>query len=273
MVNLELNYSLVSKYIISFINENVISNNFKKVVLGVSGGIDSALVLKLSVEALGEKNVFGYILPYKLSSKESTEDAIMMMNEVRSKYEIIDITEVTDAYFSKVKRPDKMRIGNFLSRVRMSILFDKAREVDAIVAGTSNKSELSLGYSTWYGDMAAGMYPIGDLYKTQVFGLSKYLGIPQKIIEKKPTADLWPGQTDEDELGAPYCILDSIMHLFLDERKKEEEIIEIGYDKDLVYNTVRRIFRTQFKRTLPPTPKISSRTLDADFLFPHDILK
>lgn len=273
MINLDLNYELVSKFIINFIKENVESNGFKKVVLGVSGGIDSGIVLTLATEAIGKENVIGYILPYKLSSKDSVEDAEMILEQLGNSYKTISITEIADAYFEKNKVTDKMRIGNFLSRIRMSILFDKAREQDAIVAGTSNKSELMLGYSTWYGDMAAGIYPIGDLYKSQIFGLSKFMNIPQKIIDKKPTADLWPGQTDEDELGATYCVLDSIMYLFLDERKKEEEIVKMGYDEVLVRNTVRRIYTTQFKRTFPPTPKLSGRTLDADFLLPHDVLR
>ncbi len=273
MINLDLNYELVSRFITNFIKENVTSNGFSNVVLGVSGGLDSAVVLKLCVEALGKQNVFGYIMPYKLSSEESTQDARLILDLLEVNYELIPITEIVDSYFPKYAKPDKMRVGNFLSRVRMSVLFDKARERDSIVAGTSNKSELMLGYSTWYGDMAAGMYPIGDLYKTQVFGLASFIDIPKKIIDKKPTADLWPGQTDEDELGAPYCMLDSVMHLFLDERKREEEIIEMGFDEALVRNTVRRIMRTQFKRTFPPVPKLSGRTLDADFLLPHDVLK
>jgi NAD+ synthase len=273
MVNLDLNYELVATFIVNFIHENVLSNGFKKVVLGVSGGIDSATVLDLAIKALGKENVYGLIMPYKLSSRESIDDAVMLSQLYGTSYEKIPITDIADAYFSKLKITDKMRIGNFLSRIRMAILFDKARDVDAIVAGTSNKSELMLGYSTWYGDMAAGMYPIGDLYKTQVFGLGKYLKLPQKIVDKKPTADLWPGQTDEDELGAPYCVLDSIMFLLLDERKTEEEIVQLGYDESIVKSAVKRIYGTQFKRTLPPTPKISSRTLGLDFQYPHDIMK
>ncbi|MGB9695107.1 MAG: NAD+ synthase [Caldisericaceae bacterium] len=271
MAALDLNYELVERFITLFIREESLSNKLKKSVVGVSGGIDSALVAALAVKALGKKNVFGFILPYKLSSNESTEDAVMMCKNLDISYEIIDISEIADSYFKHNPDIEKIRLGNYLSRTRMSILFDKAREHDAIVLGTSNKSEIMLGYSTWYGDMAAGIYPIGDLYKTQVFALSKYIGIPDKIVRKEPTADLWPGQRDEDELGAPYKTLDEILYCFIDERRKEEEIVSFGFDKEIVHNTIRRVYGTQFKRTLPPVAKFSARTLGLDFLYPHDI--
>jgi len=271
MAILDLNYLLVEKYITLFIREETLSNKFKSGVLGVSGGVDSALVAALAVKALGHKNVFGFILPYKLSSKESSEDAVLMCKKLGIIYEIIDISQIADSYFKYVPNIDRVRLGNYLSRTRMSVLFDKAREHDSIVIGTSNKSEIMLGYSTWYGDMAAGIYPIGDLYKTQVFELSKHLGIPDRIVKKEPTADLWPGQRDEDELGAPYKTLDAIMYYFIDERKTEEEITSLGFDSLIVKNTIKRIYGTQFKRTIPPVAKFSSRTLGIDFLYPHDI--
>ncbi len=268
-----LNYNLVRKFIVEFIKEEVFSNNFKNGVIGISGGIDSALVSYLAVEALGNKNVYGLIMPYKLSSKASAEDAVMISKTLKINYEIIDISDISDSYFKLIPDIEKLRIGNFLSRIRMSILFDKARENDAIVLGSSNKSELMLGYSTWYGDMAAGIYPIGDLYKTQVFEISRHMRIPDKIVEKEPTADLWPGQRDEDELGATYKELDQIMYQYIDERKTEEEIVSLGFNKKTVLNALRRIYGTQFKRTPPPTAKFSSRTLGIDFLYPHDIGK
>jgi NAD+ synthase len=270
---LDLNYPLVEKFITYFIKEESLSNKFKSGVIGVSGGVDSALVAALSVKALGSKNVFGLIIPYKLSSPESAEDAVMLCKKIGIDYEIINISEIAESYFKHVANIDKVRVGNYLSRIRMSILFDKARERDSIVVGTSNKSEIMLGYTTWYGDIAAGIYPIGDLYKTQIFALSKYMKIPEKIVKKEPTADLWPGQRDEDELGAPYKTLDEIMYYFIDERKKEKEIISMGFDSAIVKNTIKRIYGTQFKRTLPPAAKFSSRTLGLDFLYPHDVNK
>lgn len=273
MIDLTLNYALVKKFIVKFIEEEIKSNKFNHALLGISGGIDSALVASLAVDALGKENVFGILLPYKLSSKESIEDGLKVVENLGIKYEIIDITEIAEPYLTKEKIGDKFRIGNFLARIRMSIIFDKAREFDAIVLGTSNKSEIMLGYTTWYGDMAAGIYPIGDLYKTQVFGLSKHVGVPESIIAKKPSADLWPGQTDEDEIGTPYSEIDQILYLYLEERKTKEEIVELGFKKEDVENVLKRMFATQFKRTFPPVCKISQRTFGHDFLYPHDIFK
>lgn len=273
MVDLSLNWNMTEKFIEKFIEEETKSNGFKHAILGISGGIDSAVVAKLAVRALGKENVFGLILPYKLSSKESLEDGLLVQRELGIYAETIEITEMADAYISKINTDDKVRIGNLLARIRMSIIFDKAREFDAIVLGTSNKSEIMLGYTTWYGDMACGMYPIGDLYKTQVFKLAEHIGIPKKIIDKKPSADLWPGQTDEDELECPYSIIDQILYLFLEERMTVEEIVSFGFEKDKVIKLLKRHFNTQFKRTFPPVCKISQRTFGHDFLYPHDLFK
>jgi NAD+ synthase len=271
MVDLTINYGIVTKFLVSFIKEEVQSNKFNRTVIGLSGGIDSAVVAYLSVEALGRENVIGILMPYKLSSPDSLNDAILVAKKLGLKHETFEITNIADQYLKKINAIDKVRIGNFLSRIRMTILFDKAREYDAIVMGTSNKSEIMLGYTTWYGDMAAGLYPIGDLYKTQIFELAKFIGVPKRIIDKPPSADLWPGQKDEDELGAVYHELDSVLYLYIDERKTMEEIEGLGYSKELVENVVRRVNSTQFKRTFPPVAKFSSRTLGIDFLYPHDM--
>lgn len=273
MVNLSLNYSLVKKFIVHFIREEVRSNKFEKVVIGLSGGLDSALVAFLSVEALGNENVINILLPYKLSAPESLEHAMLIKDILKTPYEIVDISDIADEYIERTPDMDRIRVGNLLSRIRMSILFDKARANDALVMGTSNKSEIMLGYTTWYGDMASGLYPIGDLYKTQIFELSKFMELPEPIISKAPSADLWPGQTDEGELGDTYISLDSILSLYIDERKTPEEIIKMGFDETLVQNVIRRVITTQFKRTLPPVAKFSMRTLGMDFLYPHDLNK
>jgi NAD+ synthase len=271
MTDLSLNYEVLSKFLIYFIKEEVQSNKFNKVVLGLSGGVDSAVVAYLSVEALGKENVIGILMPYKLSSPDSLNDALLIAKKFGIKHETFEITDIVDQYFQKINTTDKIRIGNFLSRIRMSILFDRAREYDAIVMGTGNKSEIMLGYTTWYGDMAAGLYPIGDLYKTQVFELAKFMKIPEKILKKPPSADLWPGQKDEDELGALYTELDAVLYLYIDERKSMEEIISLGHSKKLVQNVIRRVNSTQFKRTIPPVAKFSARTFGIDFLYPHDM--
>ena len=273
MIDLNLNYELVTKFITKFIEEETKSNGFSHVVLGVSGGVDSALVAKLAVLALGKENVFGILLPYKLSSKDALEDGEFISDMLGIQKEICDITPIADAYIEAKNIKDKLRIGNFLARIRMSIIFDKAKENNALVLGTSNKSEIMLGYTTWYGDMAAGMYPIGDLYKTQVFGLSKYLMLPEKIVNKKPTADLWPNQNDEKEIGVEYSDIDDILYLYLEERRTKEEIIQLGYEEKKVERVLKLMFSTQFKRTFPPVCKISQRTFSHDFLYPHDIFK
>ncbi len=270
MINMNLNYKLVEDFIIRFIKEETYSNGFEKGVFGLSGGVDSALVAYLAVEALGNKNVKAIIMPYKSSSPDSFNDAKLVIDKLKIPYEIIDITPFAEPYFDTQGNISRLRRGNFLARVRMCVLFDKAKELSALVMGTSNKSELMLGYSTWHGDMAASLYPIGDLYKTQVWGFSEFLGIPQKIIRKEPTADLWPGQTDEQELGATYKELDSILSLYVDQRKTKEEILKLGYDKKLIENIFYRIYVSQFKRTSPPLAKFSARTVGIDFLYPHD---
>ncbi len=270
MPNLSLNYKLVRDFIVEFIKEEAESNGFKRGILGLSGGIDSTLVAYLATAALGKENVKALLLPYKTTSPDSLKDAMLVVKKLGIPYKKIDITEIADAYFSLQSKISKIRKGNFLARIRMSVIFDKAAEFGAIVLGTSNKSEFLLGYGTWHGDMAAGIYPIGDLYKTQVWGLAKFLGIPEKIINKKPTADLWPGQTDESELGFTYEMLDSVLDLYIDKRKSRGEIIKAGFDEKLVNNVFTRVYKTQFKRTFPPVAKFSPRTVGIDFLYPHD---
>ena len=273
MENFRLNYELVKKFIIEFIKEEVHSNGFNRCVLGLSGGLDSVLVAYLSKEALGKENVKAIIMPYKTSNPASKEDALATVTHLGILHETIDITKISDAYLKREKEMTNIRMGNFLARVRMSILFDKSREFKALVMGTSNKSELILGYSTWHGDMAASLYPIGDLYKTQIFEFAQFMQIPEKIIAKKPSADLWPGQTDEKELGAKYIQIDSILTFYVDQRKTIDEIIAMGYSQKIVENVLNRIKKNQFKNTLPPVAKFSPRTFGLDFLYPHDLGK
>ena len=270
MIDLSLNYKLVGEFIKNFIREEISSNGFGRAVVGLSGGIDSSLVLYLTAAAIGNENVKAVMMPYKTSSPDSLKDALLVVDKLKVPYEIVDISDIADAYLEKSNKIPKVRKGNFLARIRMAVLFDKAFEFQSVVMGTSNKSELLLGYSTWYGDMAASLYPIGDLYKTQVWGLAAEIGVPDKIVKKKPSADLWPGQSDEEELGASYRELDEILALYIDQRKSYDEIISLGYNKDIVGIVFQRVYKTQYKRTFPLIAKFSPRTVGIDFLYPHD---
>ena len=248
----KLDYSIVKSKIISFIKDYIYKNGFKNGIIGVSGGIDSALVLALTVEALGKENVFALLMPYKLSSEDSLKDGKIICEKLGIKYEIIDISPSVDAYFKKYPTDNPLQIGNKCARERMSVLYDFSERKNALVVGTSNKSEILIGYATQYGDAAAAFLPIGDLYKTQVFEFSKILEIPISIINKKPSADLWEKQTDEDEIGLIYKDLDKILYNMVDLNKDDSSLIELGFAKDKI-NRVRALMRSsEFKRIMPP---------------------
>ncbi len=248
----KLDYSIVKSKIISFIKDYIYKNGFKNGIIGVSGGIDSALVLALTVEALGKENVFALLMPYKLSSEDSLKDGKIICEKLGVKHEIIDISPSVDAYFEKYPTDNPLQIGNKCARERMSVLYDFSERKNALVVGTSNKSEILIGYATQYGDAAAAFLPIGDLYKTQVFEFSKILEITISIINKKPSADLWEKQTDEDEIGLIYKDLDKILYNMVDLNKDDSSLIELGFAKDKI-NRVRALMRSsEFKRIMPP---------------------
>ncbi len=267
---LEIDLKTTHKVITEFIKDSVYKNGFKRGIVGVSGGIDSALILKLTVDALGSNNVFALLMPYKLSSKSSLADGKELCEILKVDYEIIDISPSVDAYFERFPAENKVQIGNKCARERMSVLYDFSTRKKALVIGTSNKSELLIGYSTLWGDSAAAFYPIGDLYKTQVFELAKYLEIPEKIINKKPSADLWKDQTDEGEIGITYKILDEILYQMIDLRKNIDDIILLGYSRDNVERIKRMIINSQYKRTFPPVCKLNLRTVGIDFRYLRD---
>ncbi|MGL6024524.1 MAG: NAD+ synthase, partial [Cetobacterium sp.] len=243
---------------------------FKKVVLGLSGGIDSAIVAYIASKALGPKNVMGIMMPYKLSSKESLEHARLVIESLGIKSKMVEITPMVDAYFTLEPEISNLRMGNKMARERMSILFDYSAKEGALVLGTSNKTEILLGYSTQFGDSASAINPIGDLYKTHVWELSKYMGVPKELIEKKPSADLWEGQTDEGELGFSYLLADEILYRIVDERKSADEVEIEGYSKEIIDKIQNKIRFSQYKRKLPIIAKISSRSIGRDFRYPRD---
>ena len=256
MNKLDLNLKEVHSELVEFLRESFKKVGFSKAVLGLSGGIDSALVAYLLRDALGKENVLAIMMPYKSSNPDSLNHAKLVVEDLGINSKTIEITDMIDAYFKNEKEATSVRMGNKMARERMSILFDYSSKENALVVGTSNKTEIYLGYSTQFGDSACALNPIGDLYKTNIWDLSRYLKIPNELIEKKPSADLWEGQTDEQEMGLTYKEADQVLYIMLEENKTVEEVLAEGFNKDLVDNIVRRMNRSEYKRRMPLIAKI-----------------
>ena len=256
MNKLDLNLKDIHNELVEFLRENFKKAGFSKAVLGLSGGIDSALVAYLLRDALGKENVLAIMMPYKSSNPDSLNHAKLVVEDLKINSKTIEITDMIDAYFKNEKEATSLRMGNKMARERMSILFDYSSKENALVVGTSNKTEIYLGYSTQFGDAACALNPVGDLYKTNIWDLSRYLKIPNELIEKKPSADLWEGQTDEQEMGLTYKEADQVMYRLLEENKTVEEVLAEGFNKDLVDNIVRRMNRSEYKRRMPLIAKI-----------------
>lgn len=267
---LRIDCAMVEKILTAFIRDSVVKNGFRNAVLGVSGGLDSAVVLALCRKALGAGHVFALLLPYRASDPESLRHGQLACRAFKVPFEAIDISPQVDAYFDRFPAENRLQVGNKCARERMAVLYDFSVRKKGLVAGTSNKSELLIGYSTQFGDSAAAFQPIGDLYKTQVFELARHLGVPDEIVAKKPSADLWPGQTDEKEIGIAYKDLDVLLHLLVDMRWDEGEIIERGFSLALIRRVRRMIAGSQFKRTMPPVAKLHARTIGIDFRYLRD---
>ncbi|MHB9313447.1 NAD+ synthase [Fusobacterium polymorphum] len=256
MNKLDLNLKEVHSELVEFLRESFKKAGFSKAVLGLSGGIDSALVAYLLRDALGKENVLAIMMPYKSSNPDSLNHAKLVVEDLGINSKTIEITDMIDAYFKNEKEATSLRMGNKMARERMSILFDYSSKENALVVGTSNKTEIYLGYSTQFGDAACALNPVGDLYKTNIWDLSRYLKIPNELIEKKPSADLWEGQTDEQEMGLTYKEADQVMYRLLEENKTAAEVLAEGFDKGLVDNIVRRMNRSEYKRRMPLIAKI-----------------
>ena len=269
-LNLSINTTLAREILVGFIKSEVTRIGMSHAVVGLSGGLDSALSCALAAEALGAENVLAVRMPYKASSSDSLEHAQALIDQLGVQSKTIEITDMVEPLFKLDSQISKMRMGNIMARQRMIVLFDQSEVFKALVIGTSNKTEILLGYSTIYGDSASAMNPIGDLYKTQVRQLSRALNIPAPIIDKPPSADLWEGQTDENELGFTYEEVDKLLYLLVDQRYSPQEVIETGFDEKFVNAVTMRIRRNQFKRMLPPIAKISNRTIGYDFLYLRD---
>jgi NAD+ synthase len=268
--DLKINSKLVKGLLVRFIKDETEKVGYKKLVVGLSGGVDSALSAALASEAIGKENLLCVILPYRASSRDSVEDAQLLAAEYDLRTEIIDISSSADALINRDPKMTKIRMGNILARIRMILLYDLSARDNALVLGTSNKTELLLGYGTLFGDMAHAINPIGDLYKTQVWQLAKYVGVPERILKKKPTADLWAGQTDEGELGYTYQDIDKVLYLLVDQKMKADDVIELGHPTKIVRDLYRKIVHSQFKRRPPIIAKVGHRTINIDFRYLRD---
>ena len=268
--SLHLNYTLVEDMLLAFVRNEIGKFGFRSAVLGLSGGIDSAVVCELAARALGPDNVLAVLMPYKTSSPESLRHARMMVEKTDVRSEEIEISGVVDAFFRTVPGAGRLRMGNVMARTRMLYLYDVSARDERLVVGTSNKTELLLGYGTLFGDMASAVNPIGDLYKTQIWGLARHLRLPEEIVEKTPSADLRDGQSDEADLGFGYEEADKLLYMMLEKRMSKEAILQEGID-EAFYDRVRKmVVRNQYKRMMPVIAKVSARTPGIDFRYARD---
>jgi len=241
-----MNWENIKAQMITFLQNEVSKIGLNNVVVGISGGLDSAIVSTLCKEAFGE-NFHGILMPSHLSSDSSIQDAKELCEKFNISHEIVEIAPMVQGYFNSVKDATPLRIGNFSARMRMSVLYDISARENAIVVGTSNKSEILLGYGTLFGDTACAINPIAQLYKSDAFEFAKYLGIPDSIINKKPSADLWEGQSDEEELGYSYKTMDDVLKQLIDENKTKDELLNQGVDENLIDMLEYRVKANAFK--------------------------
>lgn len=267
---LAIHAPLVAEILTRFIRNEIHRTGMRKAVLGLSGGIDSTTVCYLAARALGPKNVLAVTMPYRTSSEETRRDSQLVVAELGVETIDVPITDQIDAYFARFPEAGALRLANKCARERMTILYDHSAAFGGLVIGTSNKSELLLGYGTLFGDMASAINPIGDLYKTQLRGLAEHLGVPAAILNKAPTGDLWVGQTDEGELGFSYQEVDRLLVRMVDERYQPAELIERGFDAEFVGRVAEMVRRNHYKRRLPVIAKLSHRTMDRDFRYARD---
>jgi NAD+ synthase len=269
-IDLSINTGLVADLLSRFINTEVTRAGFQRAVVGISGGLDSALVCYLAAEALGHENVLAVRMPYKTSSPDSLSHAQLVIEALELPSATIPITDMAEPLLSREPDLPNVRRGNILARCRMIVLYDQSEAFGGLVLGTGNKTEILLGYNTLYGDSASALNPIGDLFKAQARELAAALGVPKVIIDKPPSADLWVGQTDEGELGFTYAEADRLLYLLVDQRYSPAECVQAGFEPAFVDGVLRRIRRNHFKRVMPPIAKITSRTFNYDFLYLRD---
>ena len=267
---LNIDTKLVTDVLQRFLYEEVNKTGFTKVVLGLSGGVDSAVVAYLCAGAFAKDKVTAIIMPYRTSNQENMDHAALVVDDLGIKSQKWDISAMVDAFFEHDPDADLTRRGNKMARERMCCLYDFSSKHNSIVIGTSNKTELLLGYGTIFGDLASAIYPIGDLYKTQILHLAKSLGVPEVIIAKPPSADLWVGQTDEEEIGYSYEKIDTLLYYMVDQRYNEQLLLDLGFSRQMIRDIQQRIQQFQFKRRPPIIAKISNRTINQDFRYCRD---
>ena len=259
--------------IVAFIRSQLEQAGFERLVVGLSGGVDSATVAFLAGRAIGSENLLAIRMPYRTSSEASETDALRVVDALGCRTELVEITPMVEPMLALIADGDpaalNVRRGNVMARQRMIVLYDRSAAFDALVVGTSNKTEALLGYGTLHGDMAAALQPIGDLYKSQLRDVARALGVPEEIVTKPPSADLWPGQTDEGELGRSYADLDRALFALVDRRWTVDRCVQAGLDRALVEWVERRVARMEFKRQLAPVAKVSLRTPGIDHLYPR----
>jgi NAD+ synthase len=268
---LKLNAELACSALAHFLNDGVVNAGAAGLVVGISGGVDSALAAALAVRALGRERVRGFFLPYRESNPQSRIDGQAVADKLGLAPRTIDLTPQIDTYFEREEPDaDRVRRGNKLARERMSILFDQAKSTDCLVLGTSNKTELLLGYSTVFGDNASSLNPNGDLYKQQVWQLAEHLDVPASVVAKPPSADLWPGQTSAGELGFDYRLADDVLYLMFELGLLPEEVVDRGYPGEIVAEIVRREKQNRFKRRLMLIARLSNSAVNLDREIPRD---
>ncbi len=276
---LAIDTGVARKVIAEFIRGQLGQAGFERAILGLSGGIDSALVAFLVAEAIGAERLLCVMMPYRTSSPESRGDAETVVAALGCTADLVDISAMVDGYFGTdgvagAGGPDTLeaaplRRGNFMARMRMATLYDRSVSWRGLVVGTGNKTESLIGYTTLFGDSACAFNPIGDLYKSQVRQLSVAMGVPEAVLRKAPSADLWPGQTDETEAGFSYPVLDRLLYWRIDRRRSVDEVIALGFDRAMVERVDRMVAGAEFKRQVPPIAKLGPRTAGVDYLYPR----
>lgn len=270
MIDLTIHADTARDILTKFIRSEIQRAGFDRAVIGLSGGVDSSLSCYLAAEALGPENVLAVSMPYRTSSPDSLEHAQLVIDRLGVNSLTIPITGMVEPLFERFPEANQVRRGNIMARARMIVLYDQSEAYRGLVLGTGNKTEILLGYSTLYGDSACALNPLGDLYKTQVRQLARAMDVPAAVIDKPPSADLWAGQTDEDELGFTYEEVDRLLYLLVDQRYRPEECVDAGFDERFVHTVVDRIRRYHYKRVMPPVAKLSKRTVGYDFLYLRD---